>query len=36
MKNLIVLTIDAMRKDVLGCYGGDKKLTPFIDCPIQI
>lgn len=31
MKNIILLTIDAMRKDVLGVYGGSKGLTPFID-----
>lgn len=31
MKNVILLTIDALRKDVLGCYGGDRRLTPFID-----
>ena len=30
MKNVILLTIDALRKDVLGCYGSGK-LTPFID-----
>jgi arylsulfatase A-like enzyme len=30
MKNVILLTIDTLRKDVLGCYG-DKGLTPFID-----
>ncbi|MFC1912329.1 sulfatase [Chloroflexota bacterium] len=31
MKNVILLTIDALRKDVLGCYGNKKGLTPFID-----
>ena len=30
MKNVILLTIDALRKDVLGCYTGDR-FTPFID-----
>ena len=28
---LFLLTIDALRRDVLGCYGGDPKLSPFID-----
>jgi arylsulfatase A-like enzyme len=31
MKNVILLTIDTLRKDVLGCYGGDRRLTPCID-----
>jgi arylsulfatase A-like enzyme len=31
MKNLILLTIDTLRKDVLGCYGNKDGLTPFID-----
>jgi len=31
MRNVVLLTIDALRKDVLGCYGGDLKLSPFID-----
>jgi len=26
-----LLTIDTLRKDVLGCYGNKDKLTPFID-----
>lgn len=30
MKNVILLTIDTLRRDVLGCYGGGS-LTPFID-----
>jgi len=30
LKNVILLTIDTLRKDVLGCYGG-KGFTPFID-----
>lgn len=31
MKNVILLTVDALRKDVLGCYGNENRLTPFID-----
>jgi len=31
MKNVILLTIDVLRKDVLGCYGNKNGLTPFID-----
>jgi len=31
VKNVILLTIDALRKDVLGCYGGEGGLAPFID-----
>lgn len=31
MKNVILLTIDALRRDVVGCYGAEKQLTPFID-----
>ena len=31
MKNVILLTIDALRKDALGCYGNKGGLTPFID-----
>ena len=31
MKNVILLTIDALRKDALGCYGNKSGLTPFID-----
>jgi len=30
-KNVILLTIDSLRKDVLGCYGNEIGLTPFID-----
>ena len=30
MKNVVLLTIDSLRRDVLGCYGGGS-LTPFID-----
>ena len=31
MKNVILLTIDATRKDVFGCYGNKDGLSPFID-----
>jgi arylsulfatase A-like enzyme len=31
MNNVILLTIDTLRKDVLGCYGHERKLSPFID-----
>lgn len=31
MKNVILLTIDTLRRDVIGCYGGKGGLTPFID-----
>lgn len=31
MKNIILLTIDSLRKDVLGCYGDQCGLSPFID-----
>ena len=31
MKNVILLTLDATRKDVFGVYGSKKGLTPFID-----
>jgi arylsulfatase A-like enzyme len=31
MKNVILFTIDTLRKDVFGCYGNKNKLTPFID-----
>jgi len=30
LKNVVLLTIDTLRRDVLGCYGGGT-LTPFID-----
>lgn len=30
MRNVILLTIDTLRRDVLGCYGGGN-LTPFVD-----
>lgn len=31
MKNVILFTIDTMRKDVFGCYGNKEGLTPFFD-----
>jgi len=31
MKNVILLTLDATRKDVFGVYGSKRGLTPFID-----
>jgi len=31
MRNVILLTIDALRKDALGCYGAAPSRTPFID-----
>ena len=31
MKNVILLTIDVLRKDVLGGYGSQSGLTPFVD-----
>jgi len=31
MKNVVLLTIDTLRQDVLGCYGSSAGLTPFID-----
>ncbi len=31
MKNVILLTLDATRKDVFGVYGNKKGLAPFID-----
>ena len=31
MKNVILLTIDTLRKDVVGIYNKEKNLTPFID-----
>ena len=31
MKNVVLLTIDTLRKDVLGCYGSQQGLTPFLD-----
>lgn len=31
MKNVILITLDACRRDVFGCYGSEANLTPFID-----
>jgi arylsulfatase A-like enzyme len=31
MKNVVLLTLDATRKDVFGLYGNNRGLTPFID-----
>ena len=31
MKNIILITIDCLRKDTLGLYGNKGNLTPFID-----
>ncbi|MFC1764428.1 sulfatase [Planctomycetota bacterium] len=31
MKNVVLFTIDTLRKDVLGCYGNKDGLTPFLD-----
>lgn len=31
MKNVILLTIDTLRKDVFGCYGNEDSLAPFMD-----
>jgi arylsulfatase A-like enzyme len=31
MKNVILITLDATRKDVFGLYGNTRGLTPFID-----
>ena len=31
MKNVILVTLDATRKDTMGIYGNTKKLTPTID-----
>ncbi len=31
MKNVILITIDTLRADMLGLYGSDKNLTPYID-----
>jgi arylsulfatase A-like enzyme len=35
MKNVVLLTIDCLRKDVLGCYGNQEGLTPFLDSIAQ-
>ena len=31
MKNVILITIDTLRRDVFGCYGNRPTLTPFMD-----
>ena len=31
MRHVVLLTIDALRMDALGCYGDENRLTPFID-----
>ena len=31
MKNVVLFTIDTLRRDVLGCYGCEGGLTPFLD-----
>ncbi len=31
MKNVILVTIDTLRRDMLGCYGNRRGLTPFLD-----
>lgn len=31
MKSVVLLTIDTLRKDVLGCYGSQRGVTPFLD-----
>ena len=31
MRKVVLLTIDALRMDALGCYGEKSGLTPFID-----
>ena len=31
MKNIILMTLDATRKDVFGIYGNNEGLTPFFD-----
>ena len=31
MKNVVLLTIDTLRKDVLGCFGCREGLSPFLD-----
>ena len=30
-RNLVLLVVDALRKDHLSCYGYDRKTTPFLD-----
>jgi arylsulfatase A-like enzyme len=31
MKNVVLVTIDTLRRDVFGCYGNEQTLTPFMD-----
>jgi arylsulfatase A-like enzyme len=31
MKNMVLITIDALRRDSFGCYGNERSLTPFMD-----
>lgn len=31
MKNTVLVTIDALRRDSFGCYGNKRTLTPFMD-----
>jgi len=31
MRNVVLLTVDTLRKDALGCYGNEKPCSPFID-----
>ena len=31
MKNVILLTLDTLRKDIAGCYGNSDGLMPFVD-----
>jgi len=35
MKNIILITIDTLRKDMVGLYGSKASLTPFIDSLID-
>ena len=30
-KNIVLVTVDALRTDVLGCYGNTDNLTPALD-----
>ncbi len=34
-KKIILITIDALRQDSLGCYGNKKPVSPFLDCMAQ-
>lgn len=36
MKNLILLTIDTLRKDVVGIYNKENNLMPFIDSLVNM